>query len=55
MNSRQLQKDLYLASRTTGDYRAARRGRLGQRLARRQFTKRVTGPATSALFRAIFR
>lgn len=43
MSLRQLQRVLYLASRTTGDVRAARRGPevLGKRLLRRQVTRAV--------------
>lgn len=46
-----------VTTRETGDMRAARRGPrpLARRLARRQFTKRVSGPLTSALFRGLFR
>lgn len=52
---RDVQRSSYLVSRAAGDLNAAQRGRLGKRLARRQFTRRVAGPATSALFRALFK
>lgn len=55
MNARRVQRDFFLASRSVGDYDAARRGRLGERLLRRQVTRRLVGPAVSAAFRAIFR
>lgn len=57
MNLSQIQRDLYLASRAAGDAGAAHRGPrpLARRLARRQFTRRVSGPLTTALFRGLFR
>ena len=48
---RGFQRLAYLASRSAGDLDAAQRGRLGQRLARRELTRRVVGPALTRLFR----
>lgn len=54
---RNMQRMSYLASRDIGDVRAAQRGAkpLASRLVRRQFTRRVTGPLTTALFRQVFK
>lgn len=38
---RDLQRTSYLVSRTAGDARAAKRGRLGKRLVRRQVTRHL--------------
>jgi hypothetical protein len=45
VSSRQVQRDLYLASRSLGDARALRNGRLGHRLVRRAVTRRVASKA----------
>jgi hypothetical protein len=37
----QLERDLYLASRTVGDVQAAKQGRLVRRVARRQYHRGV--------------
>lgn len=42
-NLRRLQRDLYLASRATGDVQAARNGRLARRLARRWYHRKLIG------------
>lgn len=57
MNSRDLERDLYLAQRSVGDYGAAKRGSrpLARRLVRRQVQRRVVGPAMTALFGGLFR
>ena len=41
---RDLQRALYLAQRSTGDVRAAQRGRLAKRVVRRQVTRRLMRP-----------
>lgn len=41
MNARKLQRELYLTQRAIGDYEAAKRGRLGKRLARRYVTRSI--------------
>lgn len=38
---RQIQRDSYLLSRTAGDVRAVKRGRLAKRLLRRSLTRAV--------------
>jgi hypothetical protein len=50
---RKIERDLYLASRTVGDFRAAQHGRLGQRLVRRRLMRGLIGPALSRLFRNV--
>ena len=50
---RAIERDLYLASRTVGDYRALRGGRLGKRLVRRSLMRSVIGPAIGRLFRGV--
>lgn len=45
----------WLAARTLNDVDAAKRGRLGQRLVRRQVRRRLTGPLADRLWRAILR
>lgn len=39
----QLQRDLYMASRTVGDVNAAKRGRLPQRVIKRVVHRRILG------------
>lgn len=41
--TRRAQRDLYLASRTMGDVNAAMNGRLGKRLLKRAYHRRVIG------------
>ena len=48
---RDFQRLAYLASRSAADVDAAQRGRLGQRVARREVTRRIVGPALTRLFR----
>ena len=41
MSTRQMQRQSYLPSRWIGDYRAAKRGRLAERLSRRYYHRSV--------------
>lgn len=43
MSTRKAQRWLYKAQRTMGDYDAAKRGRLGKRLARRYYHRSLIG------------
>lgn len=50
-----LQRLLYFTQRTMADATAARRGRLGERLVRRELRRRVTGPAGDRIIRALLK